>query len=79
MSRRKLPLRGYKFKETKHDRFGKRSAATEAEEIDNRSTAGGGRECLLGQSGGFFFFYLRSSNNFRFAFLAVSVASQAFT
>ena len=28
---RKLLLRGYKFKETKHDRFGKRPAATEAE------------------------------------------------
>ena len=36
--RKKLLLRGYKFKETKHDRFGKRHAATEAEEIDDRST-----------------------------------------
>ena len=27
-----------KFKETKHDRFGKRPAATEAEDIDDRST-----------------------------------------
>ena len=35
---RKLLLRGYKFKDTKHDRFGKKSAATEAEEIDDRST-----------------------------------------
>ena len=34
----KLLLRGYKFKETKHDRFGKRPAATEAEEIGDRST-----------------------------------------
>ena len=34
----KLLLRGYKFKETKNDRFGKRPAATEAEEIDDRST-----------------------------------------
>ena len=38
MDSRKLLLRGYKFKDTKHDRFGKRSAATEAEEIDDRST-----------------------------------------
>ena len=35
---RKLLLRGYKFKDAKHDRFGKRSAATEAEDIDDRST-----------------------------------------
>ena len=34
----KLLLRGYKFKETKHDRFAKRPAATEAEETDDRST-----------------------------------------
>ena len=34
----KLLLRGYKFKETKHDRFVKRPTATEAEEIDDRST-----------------------------------------
>ena len=38
MDSRKLLLRGYKFKDTKHNRFGKRSAATEAEEIDDRST-----------------------------------------
>ena len=38
MDNRKLLLRGYKFKDTKHERFGKRSAATEAEEIDDRST-----------------------------------------
>ena len=37
-SSRKLLLGGYKFKETKHDQFGKKSAATEAEEIDNQST-----------------------------------------
>ena len=35
---RKLLLRAYKFKETKHDRFEKRPAAAEAEEIDDRST-----------------------------------------
>ena len=37
VDRKKLLLRAYKFKETKHDRFGKRPAATEAEEIDDRS------------------------------------------
>ena len=37
----KLLLTGYKFKETKHDRFRKRPAATEAEEIDDRSTEAG--------------------------------------
>ena len=35
---RKLLLRGKKIKETKRDRFGKRSAATEPEEIDDRLT-----------------------------------------
>ena len=34
----KLLLRAYKFKEIKHDRFGNRPAATEAEEIDDRAT-----------------------------------------
>ena len=38
MDGRKILLRGYKFKDTNYDRFGKRSAATEAEEIDDRST-----------------------------------------
>ena len=38
MDRRKLLVRGYKLKETKDDRFGKIPAATEAEEIDDRST-----------------------------------------
>ena len=37
VDRRKLLLRGYKFKKTKHSRFGKIHAATEAEEIDDRS------------------------------------------
>ena len=37
MDSRKLLLRGYKFKETKHDRFGKRPSANEAKEIDIRS------------------------------------------
>ena len=34
----KLLLRGYKLKKTKHDRYGKRPAATEAEKIDDQST-----------------------------------------
>ena len=38
MSSRTLLLRGYKLKETKLDRFGKRPAATEAEEIGDQST-----------------------------------------
>ena len=38
MNRRKLLLKDYKFKESKHDRFGKRPAATAAEKIDERST-----------------------------------------
>ena len=38
VNRRKLLLGSYKFKETKHDRFGKRPAVTEAEKIDERST-----------------------------------------
>ena len=38
VNRRKLLLGGYKFKETKHDIFGKRPAATQAEKIDERST-----------------------------------------
>ena len=35
---RTLLLRGYKLKETKLDRFGKRPEATEAEEIGDQST-----------------------------------------
>ena len=38
MDSRKLLLRRYKFKETNHDRIGKRPAVPEAEEIDYRST-----------------------------------------
>ena len=74
---RKLLLRGYKFKDTKHDRFGKRSAATEAEEIDDRSTEAD--KNALHWSIELFFFFTSSSNNFRFAFLALKVANQAFT
>ena len=38
MNRRKLLLKGYNFKESKQDRFGKRPAANAAEKIDERST-----------------------------------------
>ena len=38
VNRRKLLLKGYNFKESKHDRFGKRPAANAAEKIDERST-----------------------------------------
>ena len=78
MDGRKLHLRGYKFKDTKHDRFGKRSAATEAEEIDDRSTEAD-VNALRRSIEFFFLFSTSSSNNFRFAFLALKVASQAFT
>ena len=37
-NRRKLLWRGNTFKETKHDRFGKRRAATRAEKIEDQST-----------------------------------------
>ena len=75
---RKLLLRGYKFKDTKNDRFGKRSVATEAEEIDDRSTEAD-VNALRRSIKVFFLFSTSSSNNFRFAFLALKVASQAFT
>ena len=38
VNRRKLLLKGYKFKESKCDRFGNRPAATAAEKIDEWST-----------------------------------------
>ena len=57
MDSRKLLLRGYKFKDTKHDRFGKRSAATEAGEIDDRSTEPDVN--ALHRSIEFFFLFLR--------------------
>ena len=78
MDSRKLLLIGEKFKETKHDRFGKRPAATDTEEIYDRL-----REVdvnALGRSIGLFFFsFYDRLNNFRFAFFALNVASQAFT
>ena len=59
MDGRKLLLRGYKFKDTKHDRFGKRSAATEAEEIDDRSTEADVNALRRSIESFFFFFFLR--------------------
>ena len=80
MSSRTLLLRGYKFKDTKHDRLGKRSAATEAGEIDDRSTEEDVNTLRRSIELFFFFFFsTSSSNNFRFTFLALKVASQAFT
>ena len=38
MNRRKLLIKGYNLKKSKHDRFGKRPAANAAEKIDDRST-----------------------------------------
>ena len=58
MDSRKLLLRGYKFKDTKHDRFGKRSAATEAEEIDDRSTEANVNALCRSIELFFFFFYV---------------------
>ena len=81
MNRRKFLLRGYKFKETKHDRSGKRPASTEAEKIDDRSTEADVNTFRrsIGLCVFFFSFFLRLSNNFRLAFLALNEASQAFT
>ena len=83
VNRRKLLLKGYNFKESKHDIFGKRPAANAAEKIDARTSdwrrwdvSAFRRSIRL-----FFFclFFLRSSKNFRFAFLALNVSSQYFT
>ena len=56
MDSRKLLLRGYKFKETKHDRFAKSPAATEAEEIDDRSKEADVNALRNGRSIELFFF-----------------------
>ena len=63
---RTLLVRGYKL--TKHDRFGKRPAATEPEDIDNRSTEAevNALRMLIAL---FFFFFQRSSNNLDLRFL----------
>ena len=60
----KLLLRGYKFKETKHDRFGKRPAATEAEEINDQSTKADVNTLRRSIKLFFFLFSTSSSNNF---------------
>ena len=77
VNRRKLLLKGYNFKERKHDRFRKRPAANAAEKIDERSTEAD--VSAFRRSIGLFVFFLRSSKNFRFAFLALNVSSQSFT
>ena len=79
MDSRKLLLRGYKFKETKHNKFEKRPAATEAEEIDDRSTEADVNALRRLIELFFLLFSTSSSNNFRFAFLALKVDSQAFS
>ena len=81
MNRRKLLLKGYNFKESEHDRFGKRPAANAAEKIDERSTEAdvSAFRRSIGLFCFFVFFFLRSSENFRFAFLALNVSSQYFT
>ena len=66
MDCRKLLVRPYNFKETQHDRFGKRPAATEAEEIDYRSTEAEVNALGRCDRAVFFFFFLRSFNNYRF-------------
>ena len=57
MNRRKLLLKGYSFKESKHDRFGKRPAANAAEKIDERSTEAGVRAFRSSIGLLFFFFF----------------------
>ena len=57
---RKLLLRDYKFEETKHDRFGKKPEATEAVEINDRSTEAG-VNALRRLIELFFFFFFHSS------------------
>ena len=77
VNRRKLLLKGYNFKESTHDRFGKRPAANAAEKIDERSTEAD--VSAFRSPIGLFFFFLRSSKNFRFAFIALNVSNQSFT
>ena len=54
VNRRKPLLKGNNFKESKHDRFGKRPAANAAEKIDKRSTEAD--VCAFRRSIGLFFF-----------------------
>ena len=65
----KLLLKGYKFEETKHDRFGKRAAATEAEKIDNRSTEAELNALRRSIKLFFFFFLHRRLTTFDLCFL----------
>ena len=58
VNRRKLLWKGYNFKESKHDRFGKRPAANAAEKIDERSTEAD-VSAFRRSIGLFFFFYDR--------------------
>ena len=74
----KLLLRGYKFKETKPDRFEKKPAATEAEEIDDRSKeadVSALRRSIERFSFSFLFFYdrLTTSDYFCVSCLALKV------
>ena len=78
MNRRKLLLKGYNFEESKHNRFGKRPAANAAEKIDERSTEAD-VSAFRRSIGMLLFFFLRSSENLRFAFIALNVSSQSFT
>ena len=64
VDRGKLILRGYKFKETKHNRFGNRPASTEAEEIDDRSTEADVNALRRSMKLFFLFLFSTSSNNF---------------
>ena len=78
VNRRKLLFRGYTFIEIKHDRFGKdvQRPRLRRSKIDRRRRTW---TPPAGRSGCLFFFFLPSSNNFRFAFLALNVAIQAFS
>ena len=61
----KLLLRGYKLKKkTEHDRFGKRPAVTEAEEIDDQSTEADVNAHRRSIKLFFFLLSTLSSNNF---------------
>ena len=62
MNRRKLLIKGYNFKESKHDRFGKswKETCSERGWEDRRTIDGGGREHLrIPQVDRAFFFYDR--------------------
>ena len=72
-------LSGYKFKGTKHDMQIWKETCSDQGWEDRRSIDGEGCERLPQVNQAVFFFFLRLSNNFRFAFLALKVASQAFT